>query len=1001
MAMIKCKMCGGDMELSPDRTFGTCEYCGSTMTLPRVSDEQRAALFNRGNHFRRLGEFDKALAIYENIVREDENDAEAHWCCALCRFGIEYVEDPTTYEYVPTCHRASFDSILEDVDYKAALEHSDGVTRRQYQRDAAKIAEVQWGILATVNKEEPFDVFLCYKETDEQTGQRSRDSLDAQEVYYRLTEKGYRVFFARITLEDKAGAEFEPYIFAALQSAKVMIVLGEKPEHFSAVWVKNEWSRYLALMKKDRSRLLIPCYKNMDPYDLPEQLSVLQSYDMSRIGFIQDLIRGVGKVLDAEKPKETAPAPAQTVVREVVQSTGGVNLNAQIKRGQIALEDRDWAAADAFFDKALDMDAECAEAYFGKALAAEKCANGEELVQRRLAIPVTDSEELVACEHNDPIQAQLVKDLVVPGLLSAEAIRERFSYDKRTYLSLTSEWKRRLAGEALYWKNDRLLSRAVRYAKGEFAETLTGLKKQIIEKLRGNLEESKEADARKKEAVAARYAQQTERAVQSIREWHEAALAKREEEYKASCEAQERADDRYAFGSVAAMFERVELRDYKDSKQRAEACRAEVARQQAEEKARLEAAAKAAAEEAERKRILAEQMEAARKAKRKKAAVIIIGTLSTIVAIILLIIKVIVPGVNYNRAVALLNQRDFDGAIEILSALGDYKDSKEKAVEARHVIAYAEAETLLADGETAKAAIAFYALSGYLDAKSRSSELWYKIVDHSSLAAGTFHTVGLCADGTVVAVGRMLHGQLKVEDWKDIIEVAAGREHTVGLCKNGRVFSVGNNNKGQKYTNEWVDIVDVAVGSYHTVGLRMDGTLLVTGSNSNGQCNISAWKNIIAVSAGTNHTVGLRADGKVFATGSNSNGQCNVSKWTDIVAIAAGNDHTLGLRADGSVVSAGSNKSNQCNVDDWENVIAIAAGDYHSLGLKSDGTVFSTGKKKNGQCNVKGWSDIVQIVAGDNHTVGLRADGTVLAVGLNADGQCKVSDWMDIKIPNH
>ena len=96
MAVIKCKMCGGDMELSPDKTFGTCEYCGSTMTLPKLDDEQRAALFNRGNHFRRLGEFDKALAIYENIVRENENDAEAHWCCALCRFGIEYVEDPAT-----------------------------------------------------------------------------------------------------------------------------------------------------------------------------------------------------------------------------------------------------------------------------------------------------------------------------------------------------------------------------------------------------------------------------------------------------------------------------------------------------------------------------------------------------------------------------------------------------------------------------------------------------------------------------------------------------------------------------------------------------------------------------------------------------------------------------------------------------------------------------------------------------------------------------------------
>lgn len=118
MAIIKCKMCGGDMKISPDSSFGTCEYCGTTMTLPKVNDEQRAAAFNRGNHFRRIGEFDKALAVYEGIVREDEKDAEAHWCCALCRFGIEYVKDPATGEYLPTCHRASFDNFLEDVDYQ-------------------------------------------------------------------------------------------------------------------------------------------------------------------------------------------------------------------------------------------------------------------------------------------------------------------------------------------------------------------------------------------------------------------------------------------------------------------------------------------------------------------------------------------------------------------------------------------------------------------------------------------------------------------------------------------------------------------------------------------------------------------------------------------------------------------------------------------------------------------------------------------------------------------
>ena len=139
-------MCGGDVELAPDKTFGTCDYCGSTMTLPKVDDEQRAAAFNRGNLFRCVSEFDKALAVFKRILAEYDTDVEAHWCSALCRFGIEYVENPATFEYISTCHRASFDSILEDVDYLSADEYSEGITRRQYQKDAAKIAEVQRGV---------------------------------------------------------------------------------------------------------------------------------------------------------------------------------------------------------------------------------------------------------------------------------------------------------------------------------------------------------------------------------------------------------------------------------------------------------------------------------------------------------------------------------------------------------------------------------------------------------------------------------------------------------------------------------------------------------------------------------------------------------------------------------------------------------------------------------------------------------------------------------------
>ena len=321
-------------------------------------------------------------------------------------------------------------AFLEDVDYLAAVEHSDGITRRQYQKDAAKIAEVQRGILATSQNEQPFDVFLCYKETGED-GQRTRDSLMAQEVYYELTEQGYRVFFARITLEDKAGTEYEPYIFAALNSAKVMVVIGSKPEHFNAVWVKNEWSRFLSMMKKDRSKLLLPCYRDMDPYDLPEALSVLQSYDMSKIGFMQDLIRGVKKVIDAGKPQEAVTETVKETV--VVHNEGGSNVQALLKRGNMALEDGEWGKADEFFEQVLNQDAECGAAYLGKFLASKKSKNAQDFVQSYLSTAEASaptSKNAEACsEDSDFIKACIEKYVIAPYLTEKE-IRQALVFNR-------------------------------------------------------------------------------------------------------------------------------------------------------------------------------------------------------------------------------------------------------------------------------------------------------------------------------------------------------------------------------------------------------------------------------------------------------------------------------------------------------------------------------------------------------------------------------------------
>ena len=365
MAIFKCKMCGGTIEFNQGDTVGICDSCGTKQTLPKLDDDKKANLYDRANHFRRNNDYDKAMGIYEQILNEDNTDSEAYWSLVLCRYGIEYVEDPATHKRVPTVNRAQFTSIFDDDNYKQAIHYADSSQRVIYEQEATLINEIQKGILAISQKEEPFDVFICYKETDN-NGRRTQDSVLANDLYHQLTQEGFKVFFSRITLEDKLGTAYEPYIFAALNSAKVMVVIGTRPENFNAVWVKNEWSRFLALVKNDSSKVLIPAYRDMDPYDLPEEFSHLQAQDMSKLGFMQDLIRGIKKILNTGSGKE--------IVKETVVVNGNAVTDTAplLKRAFMFLEDGNWSEADAYCEKVLDIEPENAKAYLGKLMAEYK-----------------------------------------------------------------------------------------------------------------------------------------------------------------------------------------------------------------------------------------------------------------------------------------------------------------------------------------------------------------------------------------------------------------------------------------------------------------------------------------------------------------------------------------------------------------------------------------------------------------------------------------------------
>ena len=401
MSVFKCKICGGEVLPEEGAQIGVCAYCGTRQTLPRLDDERRLNLYERANHLRRENEYDRAAALYEQLLVEDPADAEGYWSLLLCRYGVEYVQDPKTHRRLPTVHRTQYTSILDDENYKSALQYADEPRRQLYEQEAKAINEIQKGILALSQKEEPFDVFICYKETDA-AGRRTPDSVLATELYQELTEAGFRVFCARMTLEKKLGEAYEPYIFAALHSSKVMVVLGTRPDYFNAVWVKNEWSRYLALIEAGEDKTLIPAYRDMDPYDLPDAFAHLQAQDMDKLGFMQDLIHGIRKLLadgSSQKPPQSLPLAGV-----------GVTVDSLLQRAFLFLEDGDWQSADEYCEKVLDAQPTNARAYLGKLLAEKQCARPETLLEKRIPIAGSSNYEKIL-RYGDESLSQEIRTL--------------------------------------------------------------------------------------------------------------------------------------------------------------------------------------------------------------------------------------------------------------------------------------------------------------------------------------------------------------------------------------------------------------------------------------------------------------------------------------------------------------------------------------------------------------------------------------------------------------
>ncbi len=304
----------------------------------------------------------------------------------------------------------------------------------------------------------------------------------------------------------------------------------------------------------------------------------------------------------------------------------------------------------------------------------------------------------------------------------------------------------------------------------------------------------------------------------------------------------------------------------------------------------------------------------------------------------------------------------------------------------------------------------------------------------SSVTGGS-HFITLCSDGTLVTWGNNSFGQLgnnsttessvpTVVDQagvladRKVVAVAAGSGHSLALCADGTLAAWGSNAYGQLGNNSLVNssvpvlvdrtgvlagrtIIAIAAGENHSLALCTDGTLATWGYNNRGQlgdnstnnCNLPvaviqsgalAGKTVTTISAGGNNCLVLCADGTLVAWGMNGTGQ---------LGRGSGPNSSVPVAVTQTGVLAG------------KPVIAIAVGSLHSLALCSDGTVAAWGYNYYGalginstissyvpamviQNGVLAGKPVVAIAAGsDDHSLAVCADGTLATWGYNNYGQ--------------
>ena len=369
---LKCKQCGALLypHTAVDGVID-CEYCHTIYTVAVNSSKEVGELLLIAGNLLDDCKFDSAYATYSRAAALSPKESEAYFGMALAEHRVQYLKDyrkkdnGQRFRLQPICHEISEKKFLDNENYKKAITFATPTQLLEYQQKAEELDHIRSEFLRLKKSGLDYDCFICVKVTDDQTGRRTNDFKSADDIYFELKGKGYKVFFSERELTNEIGVDYEAFVLYALYMSECMIVVCSNEEYLDTPWVKNEYTRFIGMINDEQkeSGSIAIAFSGKPIEHLPNRAGKLQGINLSSlgameqiIGFVQKYYADNGNSVSSEAVDEVERFKAKLQTKQTIRLAKAQAKQDKWKARQIELQAKREAKQEELKVKQTELD---------------------------------------------------------------------------------------------------------------------------------------------------------------------------------------------------------------------------------------------------------------------------------------------------------------------------------------------------------------------------------------------------------------------------------------------------------------------------------------------------------------------------------------------------------------------------------------------------------------------------------------------------------------------